>query len=140
MFENVDIFLAHYGVQGMKWGVRRAYNKDRVAALQEKGLSKRQARNTNRAQNRIDKMRMTATGRQGKVGLVKQARNRASSKSDLGLTTIVRHPLSSKKAAIRQLRKNTETQAKIADGKKKVTNGLLKLGGISIKDLDYSID
>ncbi len=37
--DEVDEFLEHYGVQGMKWGARRASNRASVAKLQGKGLS-----------------------------------------------------------------------------------------------------
>lgn len=136
---HTNQFLAHYGVQGMKWGVRRATNKTNVASLREKGLTKRQAKNTNRAQNNIDKQRMTAAGRQGKVSLLKQARNRVASNGMLGVTTILRHPLSSKKAAVRQLRKNKETQAKVMAGEKRVTAALLKLNGVKIEELNFDL-
>lgn len=138
--KTADDFLEHYGVQGMKWGVRRATNKANVQRLRDSGLSKRQAKNTNRAQNAIDKQRMTATGRQGKVGLVKQARNRVASSQMLSLGTIVRHPLSSKKAAIRQLQKNKEKQQKILNGEARVTAALAKFNGISVKDLNFETD
>ena len=36
MPESVDDFLAHYGVRGMKWGVRKA-----ASALQEKSIEDR---------------------------------------------------------------------------------------------------
>jgi len=83
---------------------------------------------------------MTATGRQGKVGLVKQARNRVASSQMLSLGTIVRHPLSSKKAAIRQLQKNKEKQAKILNGEARVSAALAKFNGISVKDLSFETD
>lgn len=132
-------YLEHFGVQGMKWGVRRATNKANVAKLQEKGLTKRQAKATNRAQNMVDAQRMAAVGRQGKVSVLKQLNNRAIATQSLSLGTMARHPLSVKKATTLQLQKNQETQAKIALGEKRVTATLLKLQGVSIKDLDFAI-
>jgi len=137
--EDLD-FLMHYGVQGMKWGKRRATNKESRERLQGKGLSKRQAKNTVRAQNRIDAQKMAATGRNGKVSALKQLNNRMISNTMLSPGTILRHPLSTKKAANRQLGKTTELQSKIAKGEKRVTASLLKLQGISIKDLDFSLE
>lgn len=131
-------YLEHYGVQGMKWGVRRATNKANVSRLREKGLSKRAAKNTNRYQNAVDKQRMAATGRNGKVGVLKQLNNRATSNARLGVGTVLRHPLSTKKAAARQLEKNEVTKQKILNGEKRVTATLLKMQGISIADIDYS--
>lgn len=136
---QVEEFLEHYGVQGMKWGVRKAANKANVERLKGQGLSNRQAKNTNRAQNRVDMMRMTAKGRDGKVSVTKQVRNRMASNTQLGLTTVLRHPLSSKNAAARQLQKNEEMRGKVLNGEKRITATLLKVGGVSIKDLDYSI-
>lgn len=132
--------LEHYGVQGMKWGVRRATNKANVSALREKGLSRRTAKKTNRYQNRVDAQRMAATGRNGKVGVLKQLKNRAVSNQMLSLRTVARHPLSTKKAATMQLQRNQKTQARIANGEKRVTATLLKLGGVSIKDINYKLD
>lgn len=131
-------YLKHYGVQGMKWGVRRATNKENVSRLREKGLSKRAAKNTNRYQNNVDKQRMAATGRNGKVSVLKQLRNISTSNAMLSLGTVARHPLSTKKAAAEQLKKNEVTQQMILDGKKRVTATLLKMQGISIADIDYS--
>lgn len=133
-----DEYLEHYGVQGMKWGVRKATNKERRSELREKGLSRRQAKGTVRYQNRVDKQRMAATGRQGKVGALKQLNNRMVSNMMLSGTTALRHPLSTQKAATRQLEKNTDLQRKIGEGKKRVTATLIKLQGVSIKDIDYS--
>ncbi len=135
--QEVDDFLEHFGVQGMKWGIRKASNKSTVAKLQRKGLSKRQAKNTNRYQNRVDAQRMMATGRRGKVSALKQLRNRTISNTMLSLSTVAKHPLSSKKAATLQLQKNQQAQVKIKNGEKQVTATLLRLQGISIKDINY---
>ncbi len=80
---------------------------------------------------------MTATGRKGKVNALKQLSNIGKSNRMLNPSTVIRHPLSSKKAATLQLKKNQETQAKIKNGEKKVTATLLKLSGVSIKDINY---
>ncbi len=135
---ELAVFLEHYGVQGMKWGTRRASNKSNVARLQGKGLSKRTAKNTTRYQNRVDSQRMAATGRQGKVSVLKQLNNRGKSNMMLGLGTIAKHPLSTKKAATLQLQKNQNFQTKINNGEKRVSASLLRLQGISIKDINYS--
>lgn len=132
-------FLEHYGVQGMKWGKRKSTNKANVARLQAQGLSKRQAKSTTRFQNRVDAQRMAATGRNGKVSVLRQLNNRAISNASLNFSTVLKHPLSAKKAANLQLEKNKKTQRKIINGEKRVTAALIKLGGVSIKDIDFSI-
>lgn len=134
-----DYFLEHYGVQGMKWGARRAANKSNISRLQSNGLSKKEAKRTNRAQNRVDTVRMAATGRQGKVSVLRQLNNRGIAARSLSVTTALRHPLSVKKASKLQLEKSQKTQARIANGEKKVTAALLKFQKISIKDIDFSI-
>lgn len=133
-------FLSHYGVQGMKWGQRRATNRESRQRLESKGLSKRTAKNTVRAQNRVDAQKMAATGRNGKVTVLKQLQNRTISNTMLSPGTILRHPLSTKKAANRQLGKTAELQAKIANGEKRVTASLLKLQGVSIADMNFSLE
>lgn len=120
---SLDEFLVHYGVQGMHWGQRRAYNRaNKSRLIREKGLTRRQARNTNRAQHRVDVKRMIAT-------------------SNIRLTAGARlsHPVSSQRSATLELHKNRETQIKIEHGKKRVTAALIRVHGVSIKDLDFTI-
>lgn len=139
MEADVQNFLAHYGVQGMKWGVRRATNKASVTKLRDKGLTGRQAKATVRYQNRVDAQKMAATGRQGKVHILKQLQNRAISNQMLTPGTVLRHPLSTKKAATLQLQKNRDLQAKIAKGNAKVRNWVFEARGIAIKNINYNL-
>lgn len=136
---ELEEFLEHYGVQGMKWGQRKAANKANVARLRKKGLSKRKAKNTNRYQNNIDAQRMVAAKRNGEVNVLRRLNNRAISNQMLSLRTIAKHPLSTEKAAQTQLKKNIETQSKIANGEKKATAALLRFQGISIADINYAL-
>lgn len=137
--QAIEDFLEHYGVQGMKWGVRRAANKASVAKFRKQGLTGRQAKRTVRYQNRVDAQKMAATGRAGKVNVLRQLSNRAISNQMLSIGTVARHPLSTKKAAARQLEKNKKTQAKIANGEAKVRNWMFEQSGISIKNIDYDL-
>lgn len=135
--QEVEDFLEHFGVKGMRWGLRREANKSNVARLQNKGLTKRQAKNTNRYQNRVDAQRMTAKRMAGKANALQQLNNHMISNTMLSPSTALRHPLSSKKAAVLQLKKNQAVQTKIKKGESKVNSFFLKAQGISIKDIDY---
>lgn len=139
MIVNEEIYLAHYGVQGMKWGVRRATNKAAVTKLRSKGLTGRQAKATVRYQNMVDAQKMAATGRQGKVNVLRQLNNRMISNMMLGTGTMIRHPLSTKKAATLQLQKNQALQKQIGSGKAKVRNWLFEMRGINIKNINYNL-
>lgn len=135
---TLEEFLSHYGVIGQKWGVRRASNKAARAKLMSKGLSKRQAKGTVRAQNIIDRQRAAAFQTRGEIGVRQMLRSRGISNMNLSLSTIVRHPLSTRNAARTQLQRNTVLQSRIANGEKRVTASLLRLRGVSIADLSFN--
>ena len=65
-FTDWDTGLQHYGIQGMKWGVRRFQNED--GSLTDKGQKRygssaiTSARKLKRAYNNIDQVRANATG------------------------------------------------------------------------------
>ena len=136
---EVTSFLEHYGVQGMKWGQRKAANAANVQRLKGKGLSNRQAKNTNRAQNQIDVRKMAATGRNGKASVLKQMNNRSTANMTLSLGSVLKHPLSTSKANRHELKKSEGIQKDIANGDRKVRAKLLEIGGVSIANLDYSL-
>lgn len=138
MIIDEAVYLEHYGVQGMKWGVRRRMNKASVANLRGKGLSRRQAKNTVRYQNRVDAMKMAATGRRGKTSIYKQLNNRAIANQQLSFRAAIKGRGKIKAASAAQLKMNQTMQAKVLAGKKPVTSALLKVGGISIKNINYS--
>ena len=138
MIITEEKYIEHFGVQGMKWGVRRSMNKGSVQKLRNKGLTGRQAKATVRYQNVVDRQKMAATGRRGKVGVLNQLNNRAISNQRLSLGTIARHPLSTKKAANLQLQKNEQLRKNILGGKAKVRNYLFELQGISMKNINFS--
>lgn len=148
MIIDQQSYLKHYGVAGMRWGVRKdgksvrkQAKKDQVAKLQAKGLSKRQAKATSRAQNIVDAQKMTATGRQGKISLGQQAVNRMVSNNSLSLSTVLKHPLSSQKAAQTELAKWADIQKQINSGEKKATELLnRKLAGVMVSELNFSLD
>lgn len=139
MIIDEQIFLKHYGVQGMKWGVRRSMNKSSVAKLRKKGLTGQQAKATVRYQNLVDAQKMAATGRRGKTGVLNQLNNRMISNQMLSVGTIARHPLSTKKAATLQLQKNADLQKKIGKGEAKVRNWMFEMRGINIKNIDFKL-
>lgn len=52
-------FIAHYGVKGMKWGVRRYQNKN--GSLTPAGKDRERIRNEKKARNELSKNRRTAS-------------------------------------------------------------------------------
>ena len=48
MSTETDVFLAHYGVKGMKWGVRRKSADDGASAAKPKRMSRKEARALNK--------------------------------------------------------------------------------------------
>ena len=103
-------FLAHYGKKGMRWGVR---NETRTV------------KNTARAQKRIDRVARVASG--------------TASKSDR-VTAYLATGTTTKRSAQYQLRQAADMQDKIAVGRGKTNNMLLKLQGVKASELNMHRD
>lgn len=122
--EEIDSVLAHAGVKGMKWGVRRA------EARAAKGPDRFGNRNNAQKQRRLDRMKRVATGTASKTDLVK------STLFDLKPADmfIEGGPTG---AAAGQLQRAARIQRKIQAGKKNTSDILMRIGGIDIRELNY---
>jgi len=102
-------YLEHFGKKGMKWGVRQ----------------------TRKAQGRVDQFKRVAEGKgtgRDRRAVKAQTNFRDRKKSKGGIEN----------AAKKRLDSLANSQAKMAVGKNKVSNMLMKLEGINMKDLDFS--
>lgn len=121
--EDLD-FLAHFGVKGMKWGVR---NNPRA----NEAISNFTSRNNDKTQKNINRVARVANG--------------SASKTDKFIVGMFQMTLQDlvvggglKGASADTLNRAKETQAKIDSGKKRATDILNKAYGIDISKLDYS--
>lgn len=103
--EDVD-FLEHYGVKGMRWGVRK---KETGQNFVTRGIQKR-----------VDRTQKIADGTATK-------RDKVVSALD---TTIV-----TKKGAARSLRRLKAFQKQVEDGDARVQNMLLRMQGVNVSAL-----
>lgn len=126
---EIDEFLEHFGVKGMKWGVRRAQRLNDQAAS---GVDKFGNRNNKSTQRRIDNVRKIASG---KASAMETLRGVAF---NVAPEYIVKAGFSIKGGAQEQLDAAQKVQTKIVGGKKKATDVLLRMGGNDIRTLDYS--
>lgn len=110
--KEIEDFLAHYGMPGMKLGVRN------VKKLQERSVKK----NTGRVQKRLNRLDRVSKGK--------------ASKKDRVIAAYVQGVVT-KKGADRVLSRGAKSQQKISEGKKKATSLLLKANNIRVADLNY---
>lgn len=122
--EEIDAVLAHSGVKGMKWGVRRA------EARAAKGPDRFGNRNNEQFQLRLDRMKRVANGTASKTDLVK------STLWDLKPADMLIEG-GPRGAAAGQLQRAARTQRRIQAGKKNTSDILMRIGGVDIRELNY---
>lgn len=133
---ELDEFLSHYGVKGMKWGARRAAAVSR-ATERSKNPDRVGNRNKAEAQERTDRYRRVASGK-GSV----------SDKISVGVSTAAKYSAlgfalqggSLKNVARSQLLRDQKLQKKITQGKSRINDKLLRAQGIDMRELNLSFE
>lgn len=123
-----DYFLEHQGVKGMKWGVRRA---EKRAA---KGPDRFGNRNNHSIQRRLDRVSRVASGTASGGDKVRALL------FNINPALVLFEGGSVKGAAAHQLESAAKIQRKITAGKMNVTDTMLRVQGVDIRELDYSYD
>lgn len=123
-----NYFLEHQGVKGMKWGVRRA---EKRAA---KGPDRFGNRNNDVVQRRLDRVSRVASGTASGGDKVRALL------FNIPPGLVLFEGGSVKGAAANMLERGAKTQRKINAGKRNVTDTLLRMQGMDIRELDYSYD
>lgn len=125
--EDVD-FLAHFGVKGMKWGVRKDTDSGGGAPKRDFG-----SRNNKQVQRRVDKTRKIASG---KASLSEKT---MAALFNIPVRDIINEQ-SLRGAAQTALDREQRIQRKITEGKKRTTDVIARLNGVNYRDLDFSYD
>lgn len=123
--------LAHYGVKGMKWGVRRArqeYRKLDTAKGQYKHAKKAYDRSFNYANSQTTGYRLST---------VKRAENDAAWNDARRDAKRVAETKTAYKAQKKAVRENAPVAAKLERGGKHVAKGLGVVGGMYLYDQIY---
>lgn len=108
--KEIDEYFAHYGVKGMRWGKR----------------------GTRRAQKRVDRLRRVSAGNASRRDKVLAAN------SQISINSLIQGRGNLQKSAGISLDKAQKVQDKMNQGKRKVTNMVLKFHGLRYQDLDFS--
>lgn len=129
-------FLEHFGVKGMKWGVRR---QKAVAAAKQRAKTpdRKGNRNNVKAQRRVDVVRRIASGKATKQDYGIALVNSLLQQGPLGTAIEVGAGGGVKGAAANRLDRAAKLQGKIGSGKKRVTDKLLRMQGVDIRELKY---
>ena len=130
--DDSDNFLAHYGILGMKWGVRRYQNMD--GTLTSEGKARREAY--------LDSHYERATKKLGKIEARYQKKQKKADKYFTKAQKKEFSPFSSESSIDRALNKATKAQKKaniqIAKGKK-WTEAMIKEFGKTGRKIDPAV-
>lgn len=124
--------LKHYGVKGMKWGVRKSreeYKKLDTLKGQYKHAKKAYNRSFNYAQNNAPKS--------SRISRVKRAENDARWEDVTRDKARLKTTKSDYKAQKKSIRENAPIAAKLERGAKAVVRGMGVVGGMYITDQAY---
>ena len=129
--EDVHEFLAHVGVKGMKWGVRRQRSAVAKAKARAKNPDRMGNRNNKSVQRRVDVLRRVAGGKASKMDIVKQLAFNTT------LVELAYEGGSLRGVAAGRLDRAQKSQKKIKAGKKRTTDLLTRMQGIDVRELNF---
>lgn len=121
-------FLAHYGKKGMRWGQRKAVAKANERS--KKGPDRFGNRNNKMVQRKVDRVKRVAAGKASVSDKVRFY-------STISLAELALEDYSAKGVAQNRIDRAKRNQAKVASGKKRVTDKLLRLQGIDVREIKY---
>lgn len=125
---EVDEFLEHYGVKGMKWGVRRAEKAKAAARVRSKDPERFGNRNNRSYQRNVDRHKAIAKGG-GTLG----------SKAMVALSATgqewVSNSFSVRGIAEARIDSVKTQKAQIKAGKKRVTDKLYRMQGVDLREI-----
>lgn len=127
---QIDGYLEHYGVKGMKWGQRRAAKAVAVAKVRSQKQDRFGNRNNDKAQRIIDRQKRVAKGKAGTLDKLRVL-------NTMTLQELGAESFSLKDASAARIERAKRTQREIKAGRKRVTDKLRRLGGYDIRELKY---
>jgi len=134
--EQYNKFLAHYGVQGMKWGVRKDYLRSEQARRKEKGYGPVKRWSTGSHQRRIDRRRAIAEGKNKNSRPIQQLGNQFEVYRTSKVKTKITNPVSYANRAQKDLRNAEGLKKRIAKGERRVTALAYKAARVDIQDIN----
>jgi hypothetical protein len=128
--DQIDSYLEHYGVKGMRWGQRRAAKAVAVAKVRGQKQDRFGNRNNDKAQRIIDRQKAVAKGKAGTLDKLRVL-------NTMTINELAAESFSLKDASAARIERAKRTKREITAGKKRITDKLSRLGGYDIRELKY---
>ena len=130
--EEVHQFLAHVGVKGMKWGVRRQKSAVAKAKARAKKPDRWGNSNNKQTQRKVDVLRRVAGGKGSKIDFIKTVAFNTT------LLELAYEGGSVRGVAAGRLDRAQKTQKKIKEGRARTTDLLNRMSGIDMRELKFN--
>lgn len=128
---DIDDYLEHHGVKGMKWGQRKAAKAVSKAKSRSAKVDRFGNRNNDKAQRIIDRQKKVAKGKAGTLDKLRVF-------GTMTMQELASESFSLKDASAARIERAKRTQRAIKAGKKRTTDKLSRLGGYDIRELNYN--